>query len=466
MYRPERSSDFKFIDRQVSEMFQIGGTDVFLHKYIGPKLPETSSPSTPINDNAIPELGIQDLLFLENRDRKYAPDVYHLRGIYNVQDLDFNLSQFGLFIDNDTVFMTVHINDFIKYIGRKPMSGDVIELPHLTDQFALNDSATLPKFFVISDVGRASEGFSVTWYPHLYRLKLTKISDSQEYKDILIRPTDPNVNFMNDYDPAVTYKTGDVIRYQGNLYSATATVSGVAPPNAGYYVLYQGASLQDVLSTSSKNLEINDAVVAQAELNAPASGYETRQFYTLAVDPNTGATSIDPTSAPGAAVIAQPVRNGYCGYLVGDGIPPNGASFSHGIAFPATSETGEYYLRTDYLPNRLFRYDGIRWVKIEDAVRHTLTNTDSVMPRTIPRGEYSNTASYAVNDLITFGGLEYIATKISTGKLPTTSQQFWKEVRLNQKGSFINNTTVSNIGGEMVAERQALSSVLKPRADF
>ncbi len=42
-------------------------------------------------------------------------------GIYNVQDADFNLSQFGMFLQNDTLFLTVHLNDIVERIGRKPM---------------------------------------------------------------------------------------------------------------------------------------------------------------------------------------------------------------------------------------------------------------------------------------------------------------------------------------------------------
>jgi hypothetical protein len=122
------------MDRQISEMFQVGGTDVYLHKYIGTETIDANG-----NVTTKDYTQIQDLVLLENRDRKYDSSVYKLRGIYNVQNVDFNLSQFGLFIDNDTLYMTVHINDFIKYIGRKPMSGDVIELPHLRDEFAFND---------------------------------------------------------------------------------------------------------------------------------------------------------------------------------------------------------------------------------------------------------------------------------------------------------------------------------------
>ena len=130
LWRENHSNDYKFMDRQISEMFQVGGTDVYLHKYMGPALKTEGTADQPVYDVLNPS-NIQDLLFLENRNRKYDEEIYRIRGIYNVQNIDFNLSQFGLFIDNDTLFMTVHINDFIKYIGRKPISGDVMELPHL-----------------------------------------------------------------------------------------------------------------------------------------------------------------------------------------------------------------------------------------------------------------------------------------------------------------------------------------------
>ena len=146
MYKPERGNNYRFIDRQISQMFQVGGTDVYVHKYLGPKSPEEGTADQPIYD-VVKETNIQDLLFLENRDRHYEKDIYRIRGIYNVQNIDFNLSQFGLFIDNDTLFMTVHINDFINYVGRKPLSGDVMEMPHLRDDFALNDfDISLPRY--------------------------------------------------------------------------------------------------------------------------------------------------------------------------------------------------------------------------------------------------------------------------------------------------------------------------------
>ena len=65
-------------------------------------------------------------------------------------------------------------------------------------------------------------------------------------------------------------------------------------------------------------------------------------------------------------------------------------------------------------PNRLFRYDGKRWVKMEDNVRVNLSNTDT---------------------------------------------------KQTQKGTFVNNTKTSQIGGETVQERQSLSDALKAKPD-
>ena len=426
LYRPEKGHDYKFIDRQIREMFIVGGTDVYLHKYLGPQnTPVDQATADQPHYDVLKETNIQDLLFLENRDRKYSEDIYRIRGHYQVQDIDFNLSQFGLFLDNDMVYMTVHINDFVTIIGRKPIAGDVLELPHLRDQFALNDRDTaMPRFFVVEDVNRASEGFSQTWWPHLYRLKLKKISDTQQYADILKRPTNQDANYVGDYDDDRTYNPGEIIRYQGILYTVTATTTGNTPPNTSYFGVYSGNTIQDLLSTFDKNIEINDAILAQAEADAPKSGYDTRSFYTLAVDsegkPALTAADITNEDASSTALDAsriheRPDRSGYTGYLLGDGIPENGVDFGHGTQFPVSAREGNYFLRTDFMPNRLFRFNGARWVKREDNVRMTMTNLDT---------------------------------------------------RKSAKTEFVNNTNTIVVDGEAVSERQSLSKALRPRADL
>lgn len=210
LYRATKTNDFNFHDRTIREQFDIGGTAIHVHKYLGPK--ETIHSKDPTEPNYgsgleldptlgieinpegfINETKIQDLLFMENRDRKYDPDIFELRGVYNVTDNDFDLTQFGLFLTNDTMFITFHINDMVAKVGRKLMPGDVLELPHLRDDLLLNhDRNAINKFYVVQDANRGSEGYSQTWYSHIWRVKVTPLTDTQEYADILGTADDPN----------------------------------------------------------------------------------------------------------------------------------------------------------------------------------------------------------------------------------------------------------------------------------
>ena len=389
LYRPEKGNDFKFLDRTIYEQFQVGGTDIYLHKYLGAVNPleGESSPTKPANVAEAGELGIQDVLFMENRDRHYDPDVYVIRGIYTLQDIDFNLSQFGLFLQNDNIMITFHLRGTHDSIGRKIMAGDVIELPHQKDEFALDDRlVALKRFYVVSEVTRPASGYSQTWYPHLLRAKCAPLVDTQEFKEIL------------DQD------------------------SGAE----------DGSTLRDLLSTYQKNIDINDQIIAQARADAEKSGYETNQFYVIPRDETglvevedvaNGEIDVSSDALDASAVLSSPTKNYYVGYLTGDGIPPDGAPYSFGIAFPGSAIKGEFFLRTDYLPNRLFRYDGKNWIKFEDNVRMT------------------------------------------TSTLGETQTNDPLLVRRKMKASFVNNTTTATIGGVVVPERQALSQVLKARAD-
>ena len=110
LWRKDKTNDYKFMDRIAREQFTVGGTAIMVHKYAGPsEQPSANDPSQPnYNDsgNIFNEVNIQDVLLLENRDRKYDKDIYELRGVYNVGDQDFDLTQFGLFINSDTLFIT------------------------------------------------------------------------------------------------------------------------------------------------------------------------------------------------------------------------------------------------------------------------------------------------------------------------------------------------------------------------
>ena len=381
IYKPEKGNDYKFFDRTINEMFQVGGTDLFFHKYLGPydqgdtNKDGAASPTLPqYSGDSLNERTIQDLLFLENRDRRYSADIYTIRGIYNVQDIDFNLSQFGMFLQNDTIFLTVHLNDAVERLGRKPMSGDVIEFPHMKEDYSLDESIpiALKRYYVVEDVNRAAEGFSQTWWPHLLRLKMKTLVDAQEFRDII----------------------GD------------ATTTG---------------SLASYMSTYNKEKEINDAVVNQAEADAPKSGFNYKQYYVTPIDErgnvrtdNVNTTERISSDKPINSTIDTPASSHYGFYYDGDGVAPNGYPAGFGTSFPSNYNKGDYFLRTDFLPNRLFKYDGVRWIKIEDSIRLTTTNDNT---------------------------------------------------RANWKTKFVNTSGTTTINGLTVDQRQALTNALKPKAD-
>jgi hypothetical protein len=406
LYRPNRTNDYQFLDKTIYEMYTVGGLDLYVHKYLGPVVDTTPNPGNadatlPVYNQENP-LFIEDLLLLENRDRAYDPDIYQLRGVYSQQDIDFDLTQFGLFLNNDTLFITFHYNNMIDTFGRKLMSGDVLELPNLKDYNPLNSNIprALPKYYVIQDAAFAAEGFSQTWLPHLWRVKATPMVNAQEYKQITDAPFMPE----NIWDPGNLYPQGDIVNNGGTYYQAKQPVPPGTPildPN--YWTLItEPNKVSDTSSTKNKDLAINDAIVVQANVDVPLSGYDNVKFYILptniegqpagvGLNVSDGKVTVDGTQGGDGT---SPTGFGYTlGYLTGTDMAPNGLPVTPGVAFPNNPTVGDYSLRLDYFPNRLFRYNGIGWIKIEDNVR---TPLDWGYPNTTQRSSFVNNP-YTVN---------------------------------------------------------------------
>ena len=90
LWKPDKGNDYKLVDRVVKEHLFAGGTGVFVHKYLGPHVNTNSISHDQPKNSTVGPANIQDLLFLENRDRKYDSDVYDLRGSYSLSDQDFD----------------------------------------------------------------------------------------------------------------------------------------------------------------------------------------------------------------------------------------------------------------------------------------------------------------------------------------------------------------------------------------
>jgi hypothetical protein len=537
-------------------MFTVGATDLYIHKYLGPTNQGPSIDYTQPEYDSLDPTNIQDLLFLENRDRTYDPNIYRLRGHYNVQNLDFDLSQFGLFLNNDIIFITIHYNDMIDLIGRKLMVGDVLELPHLLDYNPLKETipVALKRFYQITDGNFASEGFSPTWYPHLWRIKCEPLVDSEEFSQILAEPIDQD-NYLGLWDATKVYPAGYVITFGDKNYLSKQEVPiGIVPPNDIFWELDPNQNLKDILATYNKNLQINNAILDEASRLVPKAGYDRNNLYIVPtygeyetntelsgkynqpappinilannngapevatgvvsivrspmyknaspvlriskatvqsiwdmtvdtlVDPlqvarqiNLEIASIAPTligngsgpveneivltalptgpitgpygtsdntyafadqnpvapnftgtepygpntmdyradADPRFQFIARssPRSFGYTtGYLDGTGEAPNGFPTGAGISFPQNPQVGAYFLRTDYLPQILYRWDGRLWVRISKNVR---------------------------------------------------TQTGFTEQDLSQQSSFINNSNVTvTTSGTEIPQKQALSTIL------
>lgn len=428
LYRPNRTADYQFLDRTIKEMFTVGGLDVYVHKYMGPAI---NNPDNPGNGDAtLPQydstnpLFIEDLLLLENRDRAYDPDIYQIRMVYTHSDIDFDLTQFGLFLNNDTLFLTTHYNAMIDAFGRKLMAGDVLELPNLKDYNPLNEKITraLPKYYVIQSASFAAEGFSQTWLPHLWRVKATPMVNAQEYKQILDKPFMPD----NIWDPGNFYPQGETVQNGDQYYQANVNVppgTEIGDPNY-WTLIIKPTTIADVDSTRNKDLQINDALLIQANVDVPMSGYDNVSFYILPTTPDRqpagvglDASETGPT-ADGTQVGEgeSPTSFGWTmGYLTGDRMAPNGLPVTPGVSFPNNPDTGDYCLRLDYFPNRLFRYSGTMWKSISQDVRTELD---------------------------------------------------WGLDNQTQRSSFVNNEyTVNTTDQGAIPSRQSLSELLRPQAD-
>lgn len=355
LWRNQKGNNYKFIDHHVKQQIDIGGTQVLLHRYSGPveqsdkntEIRETGDLTQPLFDQTMPwdkfvgsnsgsESNIQDLFYLENRDRKYDPNVYELRGVYQVNDNDFDLKQFGFFLSSDNIMVSFHYNDMISKLGRKIMSGDVIELTHLRDADLLDKNRpAINKYYVVDDASRGAEGFDPHWHSHIWRCRCSPMQNQQEFLDILQREA------LDINDESV------------------------------------GKTLEEVVSTLPTDVMISTTIDEEANRRVPFRNYEQFNLYIQpSIDPETG--EYIPFSSN-----KYPILLNY-----GDGIPPNGAKLvGHGISFPEDPQLGDFFLRTDYNPNILFRRDDNVWVREEIDYRSRWSAAHDALKTLINRTE-------------------------------------------------------------------------------
>lgn len=336
IYKDKTSKDYQFQDRLIGNQIRMSGTPCMIHKYIGPykQDPKDNSLTLPQNEDILNEMSIQDILFGENRDRKYSDDLYEATGIYTVSDNDFDMSAFGYLLNADSIVMEWHISTLVDLIGRRLMPGDVIELVHLREHNSLDSEATtIKKYYVVQDSTYSSNGYGPTWQSHVWRTRCKPIIDTQEYRDIL-----HNEQMHEDNDD-IGWLTDD-IQY-GESDTGVRDMSRLGD------------------ETHANDLSIYDHTMKKQEQlqkyereEVEKRSFEVSHFYIKECD--------------------EQIKSGLIHYILnGDGFPANhdGSIIYSGDRFPLEAVEGDYFVRTDYEPARLFRKTTNRWSKVNDVWR-------------------------------------------------------------------------------------------------
>jgi hypothetical protein len=244
------------------------------------------------------------------------------------------------------------------------------------------------------------------------------------------------------------------------------------------------------------------------------SGYDTSQIYVLPTDANgnlvdpatldaSDTTTTDASDAdgnPDASSLPLTTSQKVNGYLTGNGLLPNGKTVSAGIGFPQNPQIGDYFLRLDYLPNRLFRFDGSRWVKVEDAVRTNLTpgsnnqtqrsgfvnNTGKFMSNAIARDAIrisspytspanASTLSFTLSNVSPYGTVVTktpynsaygVQTYLNNARISNTIGNTAGNISFTVTSQLpVGNVLEYTIYEHVINERQSLSEALRPSAD-
>ena len=339
LWSPVKGNDFNFTDRVVNENLRISGDGILVHMYEGPEIDSNGSTDTSLTS-------IQDVLFLENTSRKYNPDVIELRGHHQPQDVNYDLSQFGIFLSSDTIRIQFGFTDMMDSLGRKLISGDVLEFPSMRDIPIFDNAVGINRYYVVQDALYAAAGYGQKWFPHIWMVRAKLMTASPEFTQIT--------------DQAATGLTaggiGQGLGIMPDGFADTMDVNG--DPGLG-----SNPDIKASLNLFCKILNITDQNVAEAEKNAffDPKFFESANLY-IYIDPITNYPVIGSN------------------YFSGDGEPPNGGPLvGAGIAFPPGMTDGQYYLRLDYYPERLFQKQGTCYKLIEVNVLKNWTAYNRVL---------------------------------------------------------------------------------------
>lgn len=300
LYQKERSQNYNYIDRVVKSYLEQGGG--LFHIYPMKAIVDNNGKEHEIGSSGF---YVTDAVFNENSKRKYSRETFDLWGVtmMNTPTFSFNFDGLSL-LDGDQKEISFHYNSMVAQLGRKILVGDVIEWSWLRDLDILGYDEAANKFYQVTSSERDEKGWAANYKYHLWKVKCKPITNSPEFEDLF------NHDKENDFYEDVNSPNGG---------------GGLDPNN----------------TAEENELNINDQVLEEAELNGPS--FRLHDEHHIYLDENNCLYDTH------GRFIPQGI----------DGIPNinNCVDIPFGKFFPdsSTVKDGDYFLRVDINPPRLFK---------------------------------------------------------------------------------------------------------------
>jgi hypothetical protein len=281
------------------------------------------SPPTDINN-------IQDLFFMENRDREYNITPQMIKCQYQTADSVSDLSRFGLSILDQYSF-TVSFVTMVTALGRPIVIGDIVEvIPEMQWDQNLNP---VRKFIEVTETGWSAAGFGPQYNPTVYRFSGQVALPSQETRDI--------------------WGTVDTTKY---LMQDSVLMNGI------------GKQIDTIPLTNTEE------IIKMANNLLPETGSDDNRTIESVLYPAPNPAR-NPNGQPLSA--SNPALNSGPNLYVEDGLPPEGLPYTEGYVLPDTAGLPDgTYFRLNYaestnIPARLYRYSALknRWIAMEQDKR-------------------------------------------------------------------------------------------------
>lgn len=327
LFQKERSNNYNYIDRVVKSYLEQGGA--LFHVYPIVSLVGNDGVSHNIGEKGFL---VSDPVFNENPKRKYSRETFDLWGVTMMNTPQFSFSFSGLsLLDGDEKEISFHYNSMVAQLGRKLIVGDVIEWTWLRDLDVLGMETGANKFYQVTSSERDEKGWAANYKYHLWKVKVKPITNSPEFSDLF------NNGKENDFYEDVNSGNGG---------------GGLDPNN----------------TTTKNELSIMDAVLEEAEALGPS--FRLHDEHHVYLDENNEVY----------------VENRFISQGI-DGIPNQleCANIEFGEFFPSDPKNGDYFLRVDYNPPRLFKRivseetnEG-RWQLVEFDNREKWTGVPAIL---------------------------------------------------------------------------------------